>query len=114
MAKTIDELEAEIKLYERSGAAAMFYALNRKLNEIASLLNSVNLKTVDIAAKSDSSFERIFKLLEKAESISSAAKALGEVANVTNDESKDTKTPIFRISPESMADSIGELAGQRR
>lgn len=114
MAETIEELKNKIALYERPGASAMFYALNRKMNEIASLLNSVTLKNIDIAAKSDASFERVFKLLEKSEGISTAAKALGEFAGITNDEDKDTKTPIFRITPETMADNIGELAGQRK
>lgn len=113
MADEIKELKEKIAMYERPGAASMFYALNRKMNEIAALLNSVTLKNIDIAAKQDASFERVFKLLEKSEGISTAAKALGEFAGITNDEEKDTKAPIFRISPESMADNIGELAGKK-
>lgn len=109
----IQELEDKISMYERPGASAMFYALNRKMNEIAGLLNGVTLKNVDMASKSDVTFERVFKLLEKSEGISNAAKALGEIANVTNNEEKDIKTPIFRITPENMADNIGELAGKK-
>jgi hypothetical protein len=111
----IKELESKIALYECPGGAALFYALNRKMNEIASLLNGVSLKNIDIASKSDASFDRVFKLLEKSEGISSAAKALGEFAGITNDEGKDTQTPKYRIvaTPESMADSVGELAGKR-
>ena len=112
-AEKIKELQDKIYLYERPGAAALFYALNRKMNEIAAMLNGVTLKNIDIASKSDASFERVFKLLEKSEGISTAAKALGEFAGITNDEEKDTKVPIFRITPENMADNIGELAGQK-
>jgi len=102
----IKELEAKIAMYEKPGGVALFYALNRKMNEIASLLNAVNLKTIDMASKSDASFERVFKLLEKSEGISSAAKALGEYAGITNNEEKDTSNPKYRIiTPESMADS---------
>lgn len=110
----IKELQDKIALYERPGAAALFFALNRKMNEVASLLNSVSLKNIDIAAKQDASFERVFKLLEKSETISSAAKALGEFAGVTGDEEKDLK-PKYRMitTPESMADSVGELAGMK-
>jgi hypothetical protein len=107
----IKELEDMVALYERPGASALFYALNRKANEIAALLNGVSLKNVDMASKSDATFDRVFKLLEKSEGISSAATTLGTFAKVTNDEEKDTQTPIYRISPETMADSIGELAG---
>lgn len=109
----IKELELKISLYERPGAAALFYALNRKMNEIAALLNSVTLKDVDIASKSDATFERVFKLLEKSEGISGAAKTLGDFAGITNDENKDTSNPIYRkiTTPETMADSVGQLAG---
>lgn len=113
-ADKIKELQDRINLYERPGGAALFYALNRKMNEIASLLNGVNLKSIDISAKSDASFERVFKLLEKSEGISAAAKALGEFAGISGSESKDTEAPKFRITtPESIADGIGNPAGQR-
>lgn len=109
----IKELQLKVDLYERPGGAALFYALNRKMNEIAALLNAVSLKNVDMAAKSDATFERVFKLLEKSEGISTAAKALGDYAGVSGDETKDTNNPKFRITPESMADNIGELAGMK-
>lgn len=111
----IKELQDKINLYERPGAAALFYALNRKMNEIAAMLNGVTLKNIDIASKSDASFERVFKLLEKSEGISTAAKALGEFAGITQDELKDTENPKYKITtPESMADNIGGSAGQTK
>lgn len=113
-ADRIKELEERILLYERPGGAALFYALNRKMNEIAALLNSVSLKNIDIAAKSDASFERVFKLLEKSEGISAAAKALGEFAGVTGNESKDTQALKYKITtPESMSDVLGNTAGHK-
>lgn len=115
-ADKIKGLEDQIKFYEQDGAAKLFYAINRKMNEIASLLNAVNLKTIDISAKADASFERIFKLLEKAESLNTAAKALGDFSGVSGDEEKDTQTPKFRkvLTAEAMADQIGETAGQKK
>ena len=112
-AEKIKELEAKLKLYEQSGGAKLYYALNRKLSEMADLLNAVSLKNIDMSSKSDASFDRLFKLLEKSEGISTAAKTLGEFAGVTGNEERDTKSPIFRITPENMADNIGELAGQK-
>ena len=111
----IKELQSIINFYERPGAAAMFYALNRKMNEMAALLNDVSLKNVDMSAKSDATFERVFKILEKSEGISTAAKALGDFAGITNDENADTNKPIYRrpITAESMADAVGELAGRK-
>lgn len=103
------QLKEKVHLYERPGGASLFYALNRKMNEIAALLNGVTLKDVDIASKSDATFERVFKLLEKSEGISNAAKALGEFAGISGDEAKDIENPKYRITtPESMADSVNQ------
>jgi len=108
----IKDLELRVSLYERPGGVALFYALNRKMNEIASLLNAINLKSIDMAVKSDASFERVFKLLEKSEGISTAAKALESSAGITGDETKDTQSPVFRITPESMAQKLGDYKTQ--
>ncbi len=101
------ELKEKINLYERPGAAALFYALNRKMNEIASLLNGVALQNIDMSSKSDASFDRVFKLLEKSEGISTAAKAFGDFAGITNDEEKDTNNPKYQITtPESISNVL--------
>ena len=61
------------------GDANLFYAVQKKKFEISDLLNKTDLREIDIMSKSDASFERIFKLLEKCESISNSSKALGEM-----------------------------------
>ena len=61
------------------GEANLFYAVQKKKFEISDLLNKTDLREIDIMSKSDASFERIFKLLEKCESISNSSKALGEM-----------------------------------
>ena len=108
MARTIEEAERLIKLYELNGGAALFYALNRKMNEVAKLLNSTQLDNIDMASKSDASFERVFKLLEKSQVISAAAESLGKLSGITNDEDFDTKTPKYQITtPESISNVLG-------
>jgi len=87
-------LLSEKTKYE-NGDAKLYYAIQRKLSEMAKSLNSQSLETVDFAAKSDATFDRIFKLLEKAESVANASKALGMAAGVTGDEEKDTKKKPF-------------------
>lgn len=64
------------------GDANMFYAVQKKKFEISELLNNTDLRGVDLISKSDASFERIFKLLEKCESIANSSKALGEMLGV--------------------------------
>lgn len=104
MAETIEELKAKLALYEQNGAAKLFYAINRKMNEMASLMNKTNLANMDLDDKEGKSFDRLFKLLEKSKVISDAAQTIQGFAGITNDEDKDTTTPVFRITPESMAD----------
>lgn len=81
----IEKLERSNKYYQEKldefvkGDASLFYAVQKKKFEISELLNKTDLREIDIMSKSDASFERIFKLLEKCESISNSSKALGEM-----------------------------------
>lgn len=95
MAKTVEELEAQLKLYEQSGAAKLYYALNRKMNEMANLLNKTNLETLDIQDAKDKSFERLKVIWNDAASIAVAVKTLGETAGVTGDEDADVSKKPF-------------------
>jgi hypothetical protein len=45
---------------------------------MADLLNSVNLKNVNIDDAKDKSFERIFKILEKSSAVSESIRSLSE------------------------------------
>lgn len=81
--------EQKILLYEQNGAAKMYYALNRKMNEIGDLFNSTTLTGVNIDDGKDKSFDRIFKLIEKAETIANAAKALKDFGGITGNEKED-------------------------
>lgn len=113
MGETIEELKARIALYEQDGAAKLFYSLNRKMNELANLLNKQSLATLDIADPKDKSFERLKIAWNEAAGIATSVKTLAEVAGITGDEIKDSNNPKYRItSPESIADVLGNTAGQ--
>lgn len=115
MAKTIEELESQLKKYETNGAAKLFYALNRKMNEMADRLNSTDLKTITLDDPKDKTFDRIKVIWNDAASIATAVKALGETAGITNDETADTEKTIYKriTTPENMADSVGGSAGTK-
>ncbi len=114
MERTLKEAEDLIKLYERPGDSALFYALNRKMNELAVLLNKQSLANLDIADPKDKSFERLKIAWNEAAGIAVSVKTLGEIAKITNDEEKDTQNPKYRITtPESISDVLGNSAGQR-
>ena len=115
-AERIKELEERLKFYETNGSARLFYSLNKKMNEMAEMLNRHNLTNIDISAGSDKTFDRLKIVWQDAASIANAVEALGRIAGITNNEKEDTGKPIYRakqITPESIADSIGELAGKR-
>lgn len=113
MEETAEGLKKRLAQYEQNGAAKLFYSLNRKMNELADLLNKQSLANLDIADPKDKSFERLKIAWNEAAGIAIAVKTLGETAGITNDEESDTKNPKYRMTtPESVAESIGNTAGK--
>lgn len=114
MAETVEELKKKVALYESNGPAKLFYALNRKSNELADLLNKQSLANLDLTEAKDKSFERLKIAWNEAATIANAIKVLGETAGITGDEAKDTQVPKFRLitTPESISDVLGNSAGQ--
>ena len=108
-----DLLSKKIHDYEE-GDAKMFYALQKKMAEMSRILNTTNLEMVDLASKSDASFDRIFKVLEKAEIVANAAKSFGSISGIVKETPNKEYATIPRITPESMADNVGELAGKKQ
>jgi hypothetical protein len=93
--KKIKELETKVRIYEDNGAAKLYYALNRKMNEMGDMLNDNSLNSINLDDPKDKSFDRIFKLLEKSETVASSAKVLGTIAGITGDEEKDVARKPF-------------------
>lgn len=100
--ETLEELKQKLSLYEQNGAAKLFYALNRKANEMADLLNKTNLSHLQLEDKNDKTFERLKILWNDSASISTAIRDLGISAGVTGDEDKDVaKKPFVETIAES-------------
>jgi hypothetical protein len=95
MPKTIEELEAKIKVYEQNGAAKLYYALNRKMNEMADMLNANSLTGINLDDAKDKSFDRVFRILEKSETVSNSANALKLFAGITGNEEADVSRKPF-------------------
>jgi hypothetical protein len=107
MTRTLEEAEKIISLYEQNGSAKLFYALNRKMNEMADMLNKSNLSTLDLTDAKDKTFERLKVVWNDSASIAIAVKALGDTAGITNDEDADTKNPKYQITtPESISNVL--------
>lgn len=95
MAKTVEELQKIIDVYEQNGPAKLYYALNRKMNEMAELLNKTNLAGINLDDKESKQFDRLFKLLEKSQVIGNAAQSVKDFAGITGDEGKDVNRKPF-------------------
>lgn len=104
--RTVEELEKIIALYEQNGAAKLFYALNRKMNEMADMLNKQSLSNLDLTDAKDKTFERLKVIWNDSASIANAVKALGDTAGITNEEEKDTQRAKYRLTPESISDVL--------
>lgn len=91
----IKQLEEKIALYEQNGAAKAAYAINRKLNELADMLNRTNVANIDIADAKDKSFERLKAAWGEMASLGEAYKTLASSAGITNDEERDIKKKPF-------------------
>lgn len=112
MGRTLEEAEKLISLYEQNGAAKLYYALQRKMNEMGDMLNKQSLSTLDLTDAKDKSFERIKVIWDSAEKVATAVKSLGESAGITGDEEKDLKLSRKVTTPESMAQDIGDNKSQ--
>lgn len=93
--KEIQSLESKLKAYEENGAAKLFYSLQRKANEMADLLNGNSLAKINLDDPKDKSFDRIFKILEKSQTVSESIKALRESAGITGNEKADVERKPF-------------------
>jgi 3-deoxy-D-manno-octulosonate 8-phosphate phosphatase KdsC-like HAD superfamily phosphatase len=89
------EISESIRSMYENGAAKLYYSLQRKMSEMSKIFNSQDLSAIDMASKSDATFERVFKLLEKCEIVSKSAESLGAIAGVTGNEKKDVERRPF-------------------
>lgn len=85
--KEIAAQAAELALYKKAGGGRLYYALIRKQNEMADLLNESTLKAS--INESDKSFERLRYLWNDAKDLVINTKILGEAMGVTGNEEKD-------------------------
>ena len=114
-----DRLEKELlfanqklAFFERNGIAKLYYSLNRKANEMAELLNKHTLSNLALDDPKDKTFERLKIIWNDSSSLTEAIKSLEQSAGITGNEAKDLQ-PRFRITPATIADNVGELAGKK-
>jgi len=92
--KQVAVLEQKLAKYENHGGVRLYYSLNRKLNEIADVLNSMNIKDKLNDDGKDKTFDRLRALWTDAEKIVTATQAIASMLNLTNDETADMNKRI--------------------
>jgi hypothetical protein len=92
---SIEELKSKLKLYEQNGAAKLYYSLNRKMNEMADLMNSKNLNSISVDDPKDKTFDRLKIIWQDASSIATSVDALGKLAKITGVEDTDINNKPF-------------------
>jgi archaellum component FlaC len=111
-------LSDKIVSYESDGVSKLYNSLQRKANEMADLLNKHKLTEIDINDSKDKTFERIKSVWTDAKTISESIQILKgfsqkEVEGDTKEVQKKVEERI-PITAESVANSVGDLAGQKR
>lgn len=87
---------------EQSGTEQLYHALNKKMVEMAQLLNATNLKSLDIQDAKDKTFERLKVLWDSASKVAEATKSLGQIAGIIK---MDEKTEDAKPFVETIADA---------
>jgi len=111
--RSLEFSNQKLRYFEMNGIAKLYYSLNRKANEMAELLNKHTLSNIPLDDPKDKTFERLKIIWNDSSSLTEAIKSLEQTAGITGDESKDMQ-PRFRITPESIADNIGNIAGSQK
>jgi hypothetical protein len=90
----VAKLEEKVAKYEDNGVAKLYYSLNRKANEMAELMNAINLKDLDIDDPKSKSFDRLKVVWTGASEIAISLTQLGQMAGVLKKEEDETKKPF--------------------
>lgn len=98
----ITKLEEKLAKYEDNGVAKLYYSLNRKANEMAELMNAINLKDLDIDDPKSKSFDRLKVVWTGASEIAISLTQLGQMAGVLKADKKpeDSKPFVDLIAQE--------------
>jgi hypothetical protein len=109
--KKVSVLQKKVLAYEGNGPAKLYYSLNRKQWEMAELLNREDLTSIDIDDPKSKTFDRLKVILKEGAEMGVAVNSLGMALGMTGDEVKDT-SGRQRMTPESVAESIGDIKSE--
>jgi hypothetical protein len=113
--KQIDVLQKKLALYEKDATYRAFYSLNRIVNQMVDYLNGFDLSAeIKANPKEDKIYDRAKGLWESLKTITSDLKALKtELGLNDEEEEKERKIKNKITTPESIANVLGNTAGQQ-
>lgn len=87
----LSALKRTLQNYTQNGPLRMYYALNRKINEMADALNTKRLSTINLSDGTDKTYDRLKSMWKDASELSTTVMELRKVSGATDDEEKDLK-----------------------
>lgn len=120
--ESIEELKKEntilkqrLRLYELPSPLRAYYVGQKVLNQQVDYLDKFDFaKEIGTSPKEDKVYDRAMEAYEKLSGNASKLNALRSDMGLSGDQEKDLQNPKYRITtPESMADNMGGIAGQK-
>jgi len=112
MADNIEDLKKRLDYYEKDPEKRAYFSLVRIVNQQVDYLNEFNIKSnIGGKASEDATFARTQGIWEK---LPSMITSLNDLKSVLKIKKQDEQDELKRggTTPESIADSIGNTAGQ--
>lgn len=95
--KKLKLVEERLTTFEMPGKVRLYYSLNRNMNDLADMLNGINLKGMDITDPKDKTIERLKIIWASIGSLSATIALLGESAGISGNEGEDSKRRVSFI-----------------
>jgi hypothetical protein len=99
--KKVAFLEQKVTAFESPGKSKMYYALNRNQNDLADMLNGINLKNIAIDDPKDKTMERLKMIWTSMGFLATTLTALGQSSGVLGKDEGDDKTPFIESIAET-------------
>lgn len=114
MPESIEELKNKLEMYEKDPEKRAYFALVRIVNQQVDYLNEFNIKTnISGKASEDATFARTQGIWEKLPSMITSLNDLKSVLKIKKSE-EEIEVRSQRTTPESVADAVGNVAGQNQ
>lgn len=83
------ELLSKLEAFTLPSKAKLFYSLNRQQNDLADMLNKINLKDIELDKSADKSIERLKIIWASIGTLAPIVDSLKMSAGISGDENKD-------------------------